>query len=147
MQAPCGADGRPSWCAWGRAAGTTDTHQTSNGVLDFKPRKEGEYVQRYGQGKCNMALQTELDPTFALDGGAERPDGVTALLFDALILAEGEVSPIKTWSPSISLTSHPINRRARRASGSACARVSTSSRRPSGSSSTCAADRLPPKGV
>ena len=96
VQAPGGADGRLSWCAWGRTAGTTDTHQTSNGVLDFKPRKEGEYVQRYGQGKCNMALQTELDPTFALDGGAERPDGVTALLFDALILAEGEVSSIKT---------------------------------------------------
>ena len=93
VQAPGGADGRPSWCAWGRAAGTTDTHQTSNGVLDFKPRKEGEYVQRYGQGKCNMVLQSELDPTFALEGGAELPGGVAALPFDALILAEGEVSP------------------------------------------------------
>ena len=69
---------RPRWSAWARKAGTTDTHQTSKGVLDFKPRKEGEYVQRCGQGKCNLALQSELDPTFALDASYERPEGVEA---------------------------------------------------------------------
>ena len=90
VQAP--GPGRERWCAWGRKAGTTDTHQTSKGVLDFKPRKEGDYVQRYGQGKCNLSLQSELDPNFALDGGYERPGGVDALPFDALILAEGEAS-------------------------------------------------------
>ena len=83
---------RACWSAWARAAGTTDTHQTSKGVLDFKPRKEGEYTQRVGQGRCNMALQSELDPSFALESGVERPEGVAAVPFDALILAEGEAS-------------------------------------------------------
>ena len=87
-----GGGGGKGWHAWLRAASSTATHQTTGGVLDFKPRKAGEYKTGAGQGKCNQLQTSDLDEDFALPAGAQCPEGVERVAFDALILAEGEWS-------------------------------------------------------
>eukprot|EP00966_Prymnesium_polylepis_P078213 1812767-Prymnesium_polylepis.1 len=42
------------WLAWTRAAASTQSSQTSSGVLDFKPVRRGVYERGTGQGKCNL---------------------------------------------------------------------------------------------
>ena len=63
-------------------------------MLDFKPRKEGDYVQRYGQGKCNLSLQVKMqvvrfcaNSTFGyfLRTMGPRVAGAAAALHDTLI--------------------------------------------------------------
>ena len=82
----------PPWSAWTRAAASTDTSQTSAGVLDFKPDKRGQYERGAGQGRCNLLQESLLDPNFCLRAESETPEGVTSRPFEALVLAEGEWS-------------------------------------------------------
>ena len=91
VQAP--ASGEGCWRAIARTAASTETHQTTGGVLDFKPNKMSDYSSGAGQGKCNMLQQSDLDGTFALSADTPLPSEVLGLEFDALLLAEGEWSP------------------------------------------------------
>jgi len=91
VQAP-GGEADSSWTAWTREATSTATHQTSAGVLDFKPNKTGDYTTGVGQGKCNQIQASEIDPTFALAADISKPDFIETYAFDALLLAEGEWS-------------------------------------------------------
>ena len=91
LQAPP-IGGTSGWSSWLLPSASKSTHQTSNGVLDFKPNKQGEYSTGLGQGKCNLVQTSELDSNFAMTSDVEKPEAVTALPFDALLLAEGEWS-------------------------------------------------------
>lgn len=86
-------DAAAGWSAWARVAASTDTHQTSSGVLDFKPNKTADYSTGSGQGKCNMLQVSDLDAMFVRPVDELPPAGVKAIPFDALLLAEGEWSP------------------------------------------------------
>ena len=81
-----------AWTAWARPAASTATHQTSGGALAFKPNKTADYGAGIGQGKCNLLATSELDVSFALGAEVARPEGVEAVAFDSLLLAEGEWS-------------------------------------------------------
>lgn len=92
LQAPPLESEDGTWNAWALPPTSTQTHQTTGGVLDFKPSKESEYRKGAGQGACNLLQQSALDVSFTPSSGATPPTDATIIPCDAVLLAEGEWS-------------------------------------------------------
>jgi hypothetical protein len=80
------------WLAWWRPSASTETHQTADGTLAFKPLKTGEYSTGIGQGRCNLMQTSGLDPSLIVSPDQVPSGDVSVAPLDALILAEGEWS-------------------------------------------------------